>query len=162
MKALHEYYGTGSTYYSSSSQNRKLVYADIPDGEKKKLDKMSMEKFGRKFVDCGFEEQSGIRSLYQAANHDPEEIKDVEDDIEKDGEDEKAELKKSADQAAKDEPSIEDEDEEEAADVAEAQGPCWDGYERVPGTKEGEKGSCRKVQNEEDEDEEEEAESTTP
>ena len=28
--------------------------------------------------------------------------------------------------------------------ISEAQGPCWDGYERVPGTKEGEKGSCRK------------------
>ena len=26
----------------------------------------------------------------------------------------------------------------------EKQGPCWDGYERVPGTKEYEKGSCRK------------------
>lgn len=28
--------------------------------------------------------------------------------------------------------------------LSEAQGPCWDGYERVPGTKEKEKGSCRK------------------
>ena len=28
--------------------------------------------------------------------------------------------------------------------ISEAQGPCWDGYERVPGTKEKEKGSCRK------------------
>ncbi len=30
------------------------------------------------------------------------------------------------------------------ASLSEAQGPCWDGYERVPGTKEKEKGSCRK------------------
>ena len=138
MKALKEYYGTGSTYYNSSSQNRKTVYADIPSDERKKLDKMSMEKFGRKFVDCGFEEQSGIRSLYQAANHDPEEIKDVEDDIEKDGEEDKEEIKKSADKSAEDEPDAEDE-------LQEEQGPCWDGYERVPGTKEGEKGSCRKI-----------------
>ena len=40
----------------------------------------------------------------------------------------------------------------------EKQGPCWDGYERVPGTKEYEKGSCRKKgskKNEADEMEEE-------
>lgn len=30
----------------------------------------------------------------------------------------------------------------------EAKGPCWDGYERVPNTKVGEKGSCRKKTNE--------------
>ena len=28
--------------------------------------------------------------------------------------------------------------------LTEKKGPCWDGYERVPGTKEYEKGSCRK------------------
>jgi hypothetical protein len=32
----------------------------------------------------------------------------------------------------------------EAQEVLEAQGTCWDGYERVPGTKQYEKGSCRK------------------
>ena len=39
----------------------------------------------------------------------------------------------------------------------EKKGPCWDGYERVPGTEEYEKGSCRKKgskKNESDEVEE--------
>ena len=37
-------------------------------------------------------------------------------------------------------------DAEEVADFLTNEGdnPCWDGYERVPGTKEGEKGSCKK------------------
>ena len=37
-------------------------------------------------------------------------------------------------------------DAEEVADFLTTEGnsPCWDGYERVPNTKEGEKGSCRK------------------
>jgi len=36
-------------------------------------------------------------------------------------------------------------DAEEVADfLTNEGGPCWDGYERVPGTKEGDKGSCRK------------------
>ena len=37
-------------------------------------------------------------------------------------------------------------DTEEVADFLTTEGnsPCWDGYERVPNTKEGEKGSCRK------------------
>jgi hypothetical protein len=41
-------------------------------------------------------------------------------------------------------------DAEEVADFLTNEGgnPCWDGYERVPGTKEGEKGSCRKKTNE--------------
>jgi hypothetical protein len=118
MKSLLEYYGRGSMYYNANTlSNRKAVYSDMPDEEKKKLDAMSMEKYGRKFVDCGWEEQSGIRSLYQAANHDPEEIKDVEDDIDKDAEEDKAELKKSAKQAAEDEPSIEDEEDEDAANT---------------------------------------------
>jgi hypothetical protein len=36
--------------------------------------------------------------------------------------------------------------------LSEKQGPCWDGYERVPGTKEYTKGSCRKKEGEEERD----------
>lgn len=36
--------------------------------------------------------------------------------------------------------------------LSEKQGPCWDGYERVPGTKEYTKGSCRKKEGEEMQD----------
>ena len=40
----------------------------------------------------------------------------------------------------------------------EKQGTCWDGYERVPGTKQGEKGSCRKKGSKNEADEVEEME----
>jgi hypothetical protein len=29
--------------------------------------------------------------------------------------------------------------------IAKKDTPCWEGYERVPGTKQGEKGSCRPI-----------------
>lgn len=42
--------------------------------------------------------------------------------------------------------------------LTEKKGPCWDGYERVPGTKEYEKGSCRKKGSKNETDEVEEME----
>lgn len=64
MKSLKEYYGYGSTY-SSSLANRKSVYRDMDPKVKEDLDKMAIQKFGRTFLNCSWEEQSGLRSEYE-------------------------------------------------------------------------------------------------
>ena len=69
-------YMTNSTQVSS----KKLVYRDIPAGEKKKLDSICMNKFSKKFLDCSFEEQSAARSYYYS---DEEEIDTEEEKVTK-------------------------------------------------------------------------------
>lgn len=125
MKSLHEFY---KGRQNTSRSTRKSVYANMSPSEKKKLDKIATSKFGKKFIDCSWDEQSGLRSMTN--NNASKEQDDVNNDIEQDAIDTKDRIKDD----------IDDDDE-----IQEDQGPCWDGYERVPGTKEGEKGSCRKI-----------------
>jgi len=61
MRSLKEYY-----HSSSQVSSKSLVYRDIPAQEKKKLDAICSSKFGKKFLECSFEEQSAARSYYSS------------------------------------------------------------------------------------------------
>ena len=129
MKSLKEYYGTGSMYYNANTlYNRKGVYSDMDPKQRKALDKMAMSKFGRRFVDCSWSEQSGLRSALDKKAS--EEQEDVEDEITKDAaedkerinkdvekqEDEDSELQKKIDDEEADQEAEESEDEDFASE----------------------------------------------
>lgn len=84
MKHLKEFYGSYATYPNMGG--RKLVYRDLQGDEKVELDKMAMQKFGRVFLDCGWEEQSTLRSLWFDSKDKDSVEKDIADDSEKEKE----------------------------------------------------------------------------
>lgn len=114
MKSLKEYYG-GSNYYSNGSYSRKKVYSDIPSAEMKRLDQLAMNKFGRKFVNCDWDEQSGLRSLYQDEISSEDEREKIEDDIEKEADKQKDRIEKEADKTVKDDQIQDDGTDSEAS-----------------------------------------------
>jgi len=103
MKSLKEYYKTGSMYYNASTS--KSVYSDMDPKEKAELDKMAKSKFGRRFIDCSWDEKSGLRSALDTKAS--EEEGDVEDIIKKDANADKERINKDIDKGTD---SEEDED----------------------------------------------------
>ena len=87
MKRLIEFLNVKEYYQSDFAQgdssSKYNVYRDIEPVERQHLDTMAMNKFGRAFVDCDYDEQGGLRSLYYQMKKDPKEIDQTEKEITK-------------------------------------------------------------------------------